>query len=222
MDSDDRYFERDVLQTLYLTAEEKNVDICGGSLCRYINRHIVIEKGKLQFKKDGYIRFEDYQYCKGFYRFIYNREMLINHHICFPYYLRNQDPPFMLNAMLHAGTFYALKKIVYWHCVQPGHVNWTHQKLCDSMRGTAYLLHVSRQHNLERLHTDLVKQYIEELDNINIDISDLKDKKIRKAIEVINNEIDYGLVKKQKLLGKYENIKVKTMIAILYKSIFAI
>lgn len=216
MDSDDWYFDRDVLQILYMTAEEKKVDICGGSLCRYLNGHIVPEYGKLHFNHDGYVNFEDYQFCKGYYRFIYSNEMLRRKHICFPYYLRNQDPPFMLRAMLEASTFYAVSRIVYCHRLQPGHVNWTEQRLCDSMRGTAYLLNQSKQYHLEELHINLAKQFFEEL---NISIWNLRKPSIRKAIEVVGRQLDYNLVYRKGLLKRNEKFELKVVKTVFLRNI---
>lgn len=212
MDSDDWYFDRNVLEILYMTAEEKKVEICGGSLCRSLNGHIVPEYGKLRFNHNGYVNFEDYQFCKGYYRFIYSNEMLRRKRICFPYYLRNQDPPFMLRAMLEANTFYAISKIVYCHRLQPGHVNWTEQRLCDTMRGTAYLLNQSQQHHLEELHSNLIKLFFEELD---ISIFDLRKLSIRKAIKVVGRQIDYNLAYRNGLFKrteKFEQRVVKTVL----------
>lgn len=220
MDSDDWYFDSEVLQSLFLMAEEKNVEICGGSVCRYTNGHMRSSFNDIDFfKKDGYIKFEEYQNIWGYTRFIYKTTLLRENHIYFHNYLRYQDPPFMLDAMLSAGVFYAIKKKVYCIRSRPGHVNWTRKKICDCLTGKAYVLCKSRQYKLENLHIAQVNQFLGELKVIDISISDLKDKKIRDAIERMHREIDYELVYRKGILKRYENIKTKAYVAILIKTI---
>jgi glycosyltransferase involved in cell wall biosynthesis len=219
MDADDWYYEADALQVLYQKAVEKNVDICGGSMCLYSNGRTHIATGKYYFQNEGYIKFEDYQFCHGYQKFIYKTEMLRTQHIYFPYYLRYQDPPFMLNAMMAAGTFYVIHKVIYCHYIRPGHVNWTHQRICDCIRGKAYIFRVSKQNELEQVHIEQVKQFLGELNNIDISIGDLTDKKIRDAIERMHREIDYELLYRKGVLKRHENIKTKTYAAILHKTI---
>jgi glycosyltransferase involved in cell wall biosynthesis len=210
LDADDWYFEADALQVLYEKAKEKKVDICGGSLCYASNGYIDFKTEKQQFLTEEYVRFEDYQNCQAYYRFIYRTELLRKNHICFPYYLRYQDPPFMLNAMLAAGTFYAVDKVVYSYRLRPEHVNWNVQRICDNMRGRAYMMHVSKEHHLEQLHLDLVQQQIWEK-NYTFYITDLRNKDIRKAIERIEKEADYDLIYREGILKRNETIKSRIL-----------
>lgn len=221
MDSDDWYFDNDVLQTLYLTAEEKKVNICGGSAYRTLNGRSKKSLDKMDFfTKDGYVKFEDYQSIWGFTRFIYRTSMLRKNHIYFRNYLRYEDPPFMLDVMLAAGEFYAIKKQVYCIRLRPGHVNWTHKKICECINGKAYVFHKSKQNKLENLHIKQFGQAIGQLEGIDITISDLRDKKIREAIEGMHREIDYGLLYRKGILKKYENIKTKILEIVLRKTIY--
>jgi glycosyltransferase involved in cell wall biosynthesis len=211
LDADDWYFEADALQVLYEKAKEKKVDICGGSLCYASNGYINFETEKQQFQTEGYVRFEDYQNCQAYQRFIYRTELLRKNHICFPYYLRYQDPPFMLNAMLAAGTFYAVDKVVYSYHLRPEHVNWNVQKICDKMRGMAYLLHVSKERHFEVLHLDVVQQQLWDKGHI-FYIADLKNIDIRKAMEGIEREADYDLIYREGILKRNETIKSRILL----------
>lgn len=156
MDPDDYYLEDDSLEQLYIAAKENNVLICGGSFSEdhgsWIRKEWPGIYEKYTFKEDGVISYHDYQFDYGYHRFIYNRQMLIENNIFFPPYIRFQDPPFFVKAMITAGKFYAMKKITY--CYRFGHqkLKWDEHRVSHVLRGFIDDLRYSREAELEELH----------------------------------------------------------------------
>lgn len=157
MDPDDWYPEKDILEVLYTKAKENDVLICGGSFSEISEeKGLVVEftgpKAKYAFAEDGLIYYKDYQFDYGYHRFIYNLEFLRKHDIIFPPYLRYQDPPFFVKAMIKAEKFYAVKKIVYRYRVGHQNVQWTERKLTDLLKGLKDNIEMSGEAGLSQLH----------------------------------------------------------------------
>ncbi len=158
LDPDDYYPDVNVLKELYDAAEANHVLICGGSLWedhgdgKWFRKHFVGNYTNYTFKTDGYVSYRDYQYDYGFYRFIYDREFLIQNQIFFPSYIRFQDPPFFVNAMIQAKSFYALKRVAY--CYRAGHQNfsWSEKRICALLSGLVDDLRMSADAQLAKLH----------------------------------------------------------------------
>lgn len=158
MDPDDYYLETDTLEILYSRAIEHNVLICGGSLSEDHNDGKWIRKEfegiykKYIFTEEKKISYQDYQFDFGFYRFIYNRIFLIENDIFFPPYIRFQDPPFFVKAMIKAGVFYAIPN--YTYCYRYGHQNlvWNEKRVCDLVKGHIDDLEMSSAAELGQLH----------------------------------------------------------------------
>lgn len=158
MDPDDYYLETDTLEVLYNKAIEQEVYICGGSLSEDHNDGWWIRKEfegiykKYTFTEEKLIEYKDYQFDFGFYRFIYNREFLIKNDIFFPPYIRFQDPPFFVKAMITAGKFYAVPN--YTYCYRYGHQKlvWHEKRICHLMKGHIDDLKMSSEAGLGELH----------------------------------------------------------------------
>ena len=135
MDPDDWYPESDVLEVLYFSAKKEGVKICGGSLEEIKEDGTVVRDfnpkasnwgGK--FFKDEKTRFSQYQYDWGYQRFIFERKFILDNEIFFPPYIRFQDPPFFVKAMVWAKEFYALRKITYSYRVIYKSAIWKDEK----------------------------------------------------------------------------------------------
>lgn len=156
MDPDDWYPTDDILQSLYENAEEQKVLICGGSFSSSLNGVVnKVYRGEYAgytFSKPELISYADYQYDYGYTRFIYDRELILNHDIYFPNYRRFQDPPFFVKAMCIAEKFYAIPLVTY--CYRRGHqdYNWSEEKTVDALKGLTDDLALSQKYNLEKLH----------------------------------------------------------------------
>lgn len=163
MDPDDWYPDNDILATLYEKAVANNVYICGGSFSEYLpDGRVVIDfvgsKKKYKFENEELMFYKYYQFDYGYHRFIYNREFLKKNEIIFPPYLRFQDPPFFVKAMVSARKFYALTKITYAYRVGHQNVQWTERKLSDLLKGLTDNLRYSRIHQLAELHQTTVRR----------------------------------------------------------------
>ena len=158
MDPDDYYLEENTLELLYSKAIENKVLICGGSLSedhndgRWIRKEFEGIYKKYTFTEEKKIAYRDYQFDFGFYRFIYNREFLLENNIFFPPYIRFQDPPFFVAAMIKAKEFFAVPN--YTYCYRYGHQNlvWNEKRVCDLMKGHIDDLRMSSEAGLGELH----------------------------------------------------------------------
>lgn len=166
MDPDDWYPESDILETLYSTAKRERVCICGGSLeehkpdgtvVRDFNPNASNWGGK--FSQDGIMRFRDYQYDWGYQRFVFSRKFLVVNDIFFPPYIRFQDPPFFVKAMVLAEKFYALRKITYAYRVAYKDPIFSNpRKLSDMFSGIADVVNLAQTYGLEKLTERLFNQ----------------------------------------------------------------
>lgn len=158
MDPDDYYLEKNTLEILYTKAKEHKVRVCGGSLCedhkdgQFIKKKFEGIYTKYVFEQEGLVKFRDYQFDFGYYRFIFEREMLLKNQIFFPEYIRFQDPPFFVKAMIAAQEFYAVKN--YTYCYRFGHQNlvWNEKRICDLIRGHRDDIRLSAEAGLKDLH----------------------------------------------------------------------
>ena len=159
IDPDDFYPTNDILETLYNSAIENNVLISGGEFSYFTSNDKTILQDRnnktmsgYYFESDGIIEYKDYQFDYGYYRFIYNRDFLINNKIFYPNYKRFQDPPFFVHAMIQAKEFYALHKITYGYRVGHQTINWTNEKIHDLLNGITDNMRYAQNHNLEKLN----------------------------------------------------------------------
>jgi len=167
MDPDDWYPENDILEVLYNKAKENNVLICGGSFSELNDKGLVTQfsgvRKKYTFDEDGLVYYKDYQFDYGYHRFIYNLEFLRKNDIYFPTYIRFQDPPFFVKAMITAEKFYAVKKVTYRYRVGHQNINWTEKRLYDLLQGLTDNIRMSGEAGLKELHCitveRLAKQY---------------------------------------------------------------
>lgn len=163
LDADDQLPDCNVFRDLYLAAHESALEIAGGSLqllhpdntksAEFPER----DKGML-FHENGPIQYQSYQFDYGYWRFIYGRELLMRGNVSFPPYLRFQDQPFMIRAMLAAGRFWALKRPTYQYRIDHKPLRWNTEKLVGLLNGLAENLAISREHNLTRLHNLTVER----------------------------------------------------------------
>ncbi|XAK36381.1 glycosyltransferase family A protein [Campylobacter coli] len=147
LDSDDLYPNAKTLEHMYYAAINYGVNISGGSLIQLKNEECIYNFGNFEegyiFAKDGILEYKDYQYDYGYWRFIYNRKFLIQNNITFPNYLRMQDPPFFIKAMICAKKFYALKEPTYVYRIVHKKISWNERKATDVAKGFIDCLELS-------------------------------------------------------------------------------
>lgn len=181
MDADDWYPEKDILETLYKKGKENNVLICGGSFSYFKNgiqcsKYTGVYK-LYTFDKEGIINYRDYQFDYGYHRFLYSTSMIKENNLEFPDIRRFQDPPFFVKAMLIAGKFYAIPKVVYCYNKECNNVTWTNEKINEAVEGIIENLRLSRTHHLPFLHKITVEHL--NIDFKNIIISHLTKDNLR-------------------------------------------
>ena len=191
--------------------------ICGGGLneFKFINNTIKflnINQEEFIFNEEKVIKYIDYQFDYGYYRFLYNKRFLKSKNIYFPNYLRYQDPPFLIKAMSAAKQFYALKQITYYYRVSDK--EWNNNKLIDQYKGFIYSLSLCKSLKLNKLYFKIIQRL-----NTYIFLSPTKqfinNKIINSLIIKILNNIDYDLLDKENFSFKldtfYKNLLNKTI-----------
>lgn len=163
IDSDDFYPSKDTLEKLYNKAIENNAELCGGALVNFKNGKFIgsiNNNESLAFDKEGFLNYAKYQLPYGYTRFIYNRELIINRKLIFPSYLRGQDPPFFVNAMLSAQSVYVIRDDTYVYRLRNATYKWTYDAIYDFLYCLRDLLVLSKENKLEKLHFLVVKRLI--------------------------------------------------------------
>lgn len=169
IDPDDLLPDESAYEALYLWAKEKRVCVCGGGVCSLANdgRRCFPDASwgsnvDQTFPRDGFMRFAEWQFDYGFYRYIFERGLLLDNEIFFPPYIRYQDPVFCARALEAAGTFYALRRPTYvfrdWH--SPDYTD--PRRICDQLRGVRDLLKFSRERGRAKLHWLQIHRLFEE------------------------------------------------------------
>ena len=163
MDSDDFYPNENTLEHMYNTAIANNALICGGSLSRISNGELAdpktFEQGYV-FERDGFIKYSDYQFDYGYWRFIYNRDFLLKNNLFFPDYLRQQDPVFFIKTMSLAGKFYALREPTYTYRVSHKQIEWTERKVADTLRAITDCMLCAEKNNYDVLYNNIIQNRI--------------------------------------------------------------
>ena len=224
MDPDDWYPTDDILESLYNAAVTNKALICGGSLSRFDGKNIFTSLSKNEtdmfFTQDGFVRYSDYQFIYGFWRFIYQRDFIISNNIQFPSYKRGQDPLFFVTAMIFAKEFYALKKVTYCyrsHYDSIKKISWDAEKTNDYARFIIDLLNISDKIGYKKLHTHSIKRYIWYSRLVISRRSYLNNSELPELIEVLNNSINNALWKSE-LPSLLEIILSKPSAKFLFKS----
>lgn len=162
LDSDDWYASDDALEKLYKSAVAHDVRICLGGRrdAKRGKLQPLDQPGKVYFTKEALIDYRDYQFPHGYYRGIYKRHMLLENHICFPPYRRYQDPPFFVNAMICAGSFYAIQDIVLIYDASDNYqeIHWDERKLTDLLKGIRDVLRMAKEQHYVGMQMELIER----------------------------------------------------------------
>lgn len=130
VDSDDLLASRDCLEKLYNTARKNNVKIAGGNLVVFDKDNIDNAKdwGKVTFTEDRLYTYAKYPNSHGYYRFIYNRQFIVENDYFFPPLRRYQDPVWFASVMVKAGQFYGMNIPVYAYRKSHQTIRYTAEK----------------------------------------------------------------------------------------------
>lgn len=162
MDPDDYYAHNGVLERLYISAEENNAMVCGGNIVSF-NENGEIEKRQKWFCENGVMSFEDYGCFFYYTRYIYNLKMLRAYAIKFPSYRRYDDPPFLLNVMVHAKEFYAMDILIYMY--RSGHkkVTFNSDIIAEILKGICDCFHMAYENSLVKTYEEYLKNCLRNL-----------------------------------------------------------
>lgn len=187
IDSDDTYSNKGALERLYSEATANNVKVAGGNVEYFKDGDITHEKNPkteygLTFKENGIMKYSDYQYDYGYTKYIFNRLMIINNNICFPYYSRFQDPPFFVRAMYAAQNYYYIDEPIYRYRILNSSEKYKLNKTMDMIDGVIDNLNFAKEHGLAKL-------YLLSALRLNTEISFM-------AIHNLKNDSNYELLSK--------------------------
>lgn len=160
LDPDDYLYSDDVLEKLYNLAEENHVLISGGNCCIDKEGELVVE-GEARiynFEQDGMVEYKDYQADYYYWRFLYNRIMLVKNQIYFPDYRRYQDPPFMVKTMSLCGKLMATKDMVYCYRKTGKPMVWTEEKCLGTIRGVRDEVFLAKENQYDKLYLRLFRR----------------------------------------------------------------
>jgi glycosyltransferase involved in cell wall biosynthesis len=171
LDADDQFAAENALATLVQHATRSGAKVCGGSMQVQLRDGTAVEDFEdlnrgFRFEKTEKRDYRGYQFDYGFYRFIYERELLTSTGIKFPHYKRFQDPPFFVRSMLAAGSFYALAQTTYVHHAAHRKLNWDADEVSGLLAGLTDNLLLSRQNRLETLHRVTVERLTAEFAHV--------------------------------------------------------
>lgn len=155
-DADDIYPNKNVLSTLFHTANKVSAEIVGGNFSDFsqnsYNDKYDAELCGYSFQKEGWVEWVNYQFEYGFTRFLFKREFLIQNNIFFPDLKRFQDPPFLVKALHTSKRFYAIDKIVYKYRLPENGVRWNEDKICDCIHGICWNMQFALNNKYYKLY----------------------------------------------------------------------
>ena len=200
MDPDDYYPNNTVLEKLYEACIQNGASICGGSFSEDIGGKVKTKFDgiyqKYTFSKRGFIDYRDYQFDYGYHRFIYQRDLLLKNDILFPPYIRFQDPPFFVRAMISAGRFYAIPEAVYRYRVGHQKLEWNKKRTLALLSGLADNMRMAKEAKLEGLQwLTLRRLFLEYKDKVS---HLFYDEDVQSCLRKFQNEIDVNLLVSQK------------------------
>ncbi len=155
MDPDDLYPDNEALKRLYNAAQLSGLPIAGG------NFEKLLPDGKrklgLPQQSPGVYVYSKAPFNFGFWRFIYDRRLLVGNKIFFPPYRRYQDPPFLMRAMMQSDAYALVAEPVYRYRVAPANSNricweaddW--RRVRDLLLGVSEVVKLAKQFHLSTL-----------------------------------------------------------------------
>lgn len=164
LDCDDFYPNSETLQRMYGCAKAVNCQIVGGY-------HVEV-KGDVQapdstdpvyqkamtLKSPEILCYRDIQCDWNYQAFLFRTELLRRNTLTFPDYLRGQDPPFFVRAMVAAEKFCLMPEITYCYRTGEKNIRWTPRKINDLLKSHIELLDISADHQLDMLHARVVSR----------------------------------------------------------------
>ncbi len=197
MDSDDSYLDSSGLRWMTERCIDCGYPICGGNVFNDINGSIVrwndcfYSNDNLKYGESKTVKYIDYQYDYGYQGYIFERILLTEHNLKFPFYRRFQDPPFLVKALFYAQKYLVMNVDLYCYTSFSRYVKRTDVQVNDMILGLKDNLEFSLENNLSILW----KRTIDRIDGEFYGI-------IKTSITEGNMEAISGIVEIQKLIDK--------------------
>lgn len=221
LDADDILWDRNALAYMIECSTKNNAEICGSY--RKINEDGEISDSELlrQFEIPSmgrFIDFTDFQYDYDYQSFIFKRKFLIKNKITFPLYMRYQDPPFFLDAMICAQRFYAVPVILYCYTINSLSGTLVCRYIAHVLTGILDNLQKSRDYGYHKLFEETIRrveqQYYEsilaglntETMKLLLDINDIYQSECQKELNILQ-DIWNMKAKKDNLEKSHELLK---------------
>ncbi len=186
-DADDFYYDNNALKRMIEACEENGVSICG-SYRKTVDNDVILDSLlfrniKIHDDKGIPVLYLDYQNDYEYQSFIFEKKLLDDNHIVFPHYLRYQDPPFFVNAMIKAERFWVVPVELY--CYRFGHQNMeaNSKKIKYVLMGIKDNIKLAIQYGYENLYKLLVEDRLNKQYYITI-LENLSDEVIRLLLEI--------------------------------------
>lgn len=139
LDADDVFLDESALEAMVDGCKKNGEVICGSFRKEIIDGEVkeVELYGNIEIDraKGSRIKFNDFQEDFHYQSFIFSREFLLENGIFFPDYLRYQDPPFFLKALMVSESFWV--EPVYLYCYTSGNMGLADNaaKIKDTLMG---------------------------------------------------------------------------------------
>lgn len=166
LDADDFYVDDDALERMYEASKSKGAYLCASYRKRLskgeMTDHAIFRDLPVPEDDGSWVDFRDLQEDYQYQSYIFSLDFLRKNDISFPPYLRFQDPPFLLKAMVAAKRFLFVPVTLY--CYRWGHQQKTFSgdKLQHALLGIKNNLCVAAEHNYDVLYEKLIGRLNEE------------------------------------------------------------
>lgn len=160
LDPDDALPDDDVYRDLIRKGDETGALIVGGSMLVLIGDKLFWPRNsRYSFSAESWVDYGNFQDYAFYTRYIYKKSMLDEAGLKFPGYRRFQDPLFMIESMLTAGSFYSLTRPSYAYRIGHKPVAYSEKKIIDYLAGIESCLNLTSRARLEMAHRNLTKLF---------------------------------------------------------------
>lgn len=167
IDTDDYYYEKNALELLADACAKNNTDIAGAGIVEVnmFNADVRTQFDGIYsgyvFEKDGVTEYREYACDYGYKRFLYRRQFLVDNNILFPPFEYMYDNVFIVRAMVAAGRFASVSRVLYAQ-MAPRPVVWTDRVANDILRALCMNLRSAAECDIEGLKTLTINRILRE------------------------------------------------------------
>ena len=166
LDADDYYLETDALESMYRVCKEQRVSVCGTNIKIERGERLVPERGYQEVGEASYnkniLEYQNFQFDYGYYGFIFERKLIVDHKVQFPLYRRFQDPVFFVKAMYAAKVFCFLDKTLYVYRAPNIMTRFHKRNTIDLLCGLLDNLRFAAENDLDKLFMCTLRRLEEE------------------------------------------------------------